>query len=35
VSQRSELPLQIAKADYESRLKTGDEWQPAAVEAQG
>ena len=30
-----ELPLQIAKADYESRLATWDEWQPVAVEAQG
>ncbi|SEH48700.1 NADP-dependent 3-hydroxy acid dehydrogenase YdfG [Mycolicibacterium rutilum] len=30
-----ELPLQIAKADYESRLKTWEEWQPVAVEAQG
>ena len=30
-----ELPLQIAKADYESRLATWEEWQPVAVEAQG
>ncbi|KUI12896.1 short-chain dehydrogenase [Mycolicibacterium acapulense] len=30
-----ELPLQLAKADYESRLKTWEEWQPVAVEAQG
>ena len=30
-----ELPLQIAKADYVSRLKTWEEWQPVAVEAQG
>ena len=30
-----ELPLQSAKADYESRLKTWEEWQPVAVEAQG
>jgi NAD(P)-dependent dehydrogenase (short-subunit alcohol dehydrogenase family) len=30
-----ELPLQIAKADYENRLKTWEEWQPVAVEAQG
>jgi NAD(P)-dependent dehydrogenase (short-subunit alcohol dehydrogenase family) len=30
-----ELPLQLAKADYENRLKTWDEWQPVAVEAQG
>ena len=28
-------PLQVAKADYESRLKTWEEWQPVAVEAQG
>ncbi|MCW2687234.1 MAG: short-chain dehydrogenase [Mycobacterium sp.] len=28
-------PLQIAKADYESRLKTWEEWQPVAEEAQG
>ncbi|MGE2832764.1 SDR family oxidoreductase [Mycobacterium sp. SMC-4] len=30
-----ELPLQLAKADYESRLKTWEQWQPVAVEAQG
>ncbi len=30
-----ELPLKIAKADYESRLKTWEEWQPVALEAQG
>jgi NAD(P)-dependent dehydrogenase (short-subunit alcohol dehydrogenase family) len=30
-----ELPLTLAKADYESRLKTWEEWQPVAVEAQG
>jgi NAD(P)-dependent dehydrogenase (short-subunit alcohol dehydrogenase family) len=30
-----ELPLQLAKADYEGRLKTWEEWQPVAVEAQG
>jgi NAD(P)-dependent dehydrogenase (short-subunit alcohol dehydrogenase family) len=30
-----ELPLQLAKADYESRLKTWEEWQPVAVQAQG
>ena len=30
-----ELPLQLAKADYESRLKNWEEWQPVAVEAQG
>ncbi len=30
-----ELPLSLAKADYENRLKTWEEWQPVAVEAQG
>jgi NAD(P)-dependent dehydrogenase (short-subunit alcohol dehydrogenase family) len=30
-----ELPLQLAKADYESRLANWEEWQPVAVEAQG
>ncbi|KUI39070.1 SDR family oxidoreductase [Mycobacterium sp. GA-2829] len=30
-----EVPLSIAKADYESRLATWEEWQPVAVEAQG
>ncbi|MEO3758563.1 SDR family oxidoreductase [Mycobacterium sp. B14F4] len=30
-----ELPLQLAKADYESRLATWEQWQPVAVEAQG
>jgi len=30
-----ELPLQLAKADYESRLKTWVEWQPVSIEAQG
>lgn len=30
-----ELPLSIAKADYESRLKLWEEWQPVAVLAQG
>jgi NAD(P)-dependent dehydrogenase (short-subunit alcohol dehydrogenase family) len=29
------IPLQIAKADYEGRLKTWEEWQPVAVEAEG
>jgi hypothetical protein len=29
------VPLGIAKADYENRLKTWEEWQPVAVEAQG
>lgn len=28
-------PLGIAKADYESRLASWEEWQPVAVEAQG
>jgi NAD(P)-dependent dehydrogenase (short-subunit alcohol dehydrogenase family) len=30
-----ELPLSIAKADYESRLATWQRWQPVAIEAQG
>ncbi|MBE7162369.1 MAG: SDR family oxidoreductase [Williamsia herbipolensis] len=30
-----EAPLGIAKADYEKRLATWEEWQPVAVEAQG
>jgi len=30
-----DLPLQLAKADYESRLATWEQWQPVAVEAQG
>jgi NAD(P)-dependent dehydrogenase (short-subunit alcohol dehydrogenase family) len=30
-----EAPLGIATADYESRLKTWNEWQPVAVEAGG
>ena len=30
-----DLPLTLAKADYESRLKTWEEWQPVSVEAQG
>lgn len=30
-----ELPLQLAKADYENRLKTWEQWQPVSVEAQG
>ncbi|WP_066905555.1 SDR family oxidoreductase [Millisia brevis] len=28
-------PLAIAKADYESRLATWEQWQPVAIEAQG
>lgn len=30
-----ELPLQLAKADYETRLATWEQWQPVAIEAQG
>ena len=30
-----ERPLQLAKADYESRLATWEEWQPVSIEAQG
>jgi NAD(P)-dependent dehydrogenase (short-subunit alcohol dehydrogenase family) len=30
-----ELPLSLAKADYESRLATWQEWQPVSIEAQG
>ncbi|MCV7356841.1 SDR family oxidoreductase [Mycolicibacterium fluoranthenivorans] len=30
-----ELPLQLAKADYQSRLATWEEWQPVSIEAQG
>ena len=30
-----DLPLALAKAEYESRLKTWEEWQPVSVEAQG
>ncbi|RAV10653.1 short-chain dehydrogenase/reductase [Mycolicibacterium sp. GF69] len=30
-----ELPLQLAKADYQNRLATWEQWQPVAVEAQG
>jgi NAD(P)-dependent dehydrogenase (short-subunit alcohol dehydrogenase family) len=29
------LPIQLAKADYESRIKTWEEWQPVAELAQG
>src|SRR4051812_8294827 len=29
-----ELPLSLAKADYESRLATWEEWQPVSIEAQ-
>jgi len=30
-----DLPLTLAKADYESRLKTWEQWQPVSIEAQG
>jgi hypothetical protein len=30
-----ELPLQLAKSDYENRLKTWEQWQPVSIEAQG
>ncbi|MGA5461672.1 SDR family oxidoreductase [Mycobacterium sp. NPDC050041] len=30
-----ELPLQLARADYESRLATWEQWQPVSVEAGG
>jgi NAD(P)-dependent dehydrogenase (short-subunit alcohol dehydrogenase family) len=30
-----ELPLQLAKADYQQRLQTWEQWQPVAVLAQG
>ncbi|MFY9920263.1 MAG: short-chain dehydrogenase/reductase, partial [Mycobacterium sp.] len=30
-----EAPLSLAKADYESRLATWEEWQPVSVLAQG
>jgi NAD(P)-dependent dehydrogenase (short-subunit alcohol dehydrogenase family) len=30
-----ELPLQLAKADYESRLRNWEQWQPVAELAQG
>jgi NAD(P)-dependent dehydrogenase (short-subunit alcohol dehydrogenase family) len=30
-----EAPLQLAKTDYDSRLKTWEEWQPVSVLAQG
>ena len=30
-----EVPLQLAKADYEQRLQTWEQWQPVAVLAQG
>jgi NAD(P)-dependent dehydrogenase (short-subunit alcohol dehydrogenase family) len=29
------LPLQLAKADYESRLRNWEQWQPVAEQAQG
>jgi NAD(P)-dependent dehydrogenase (short-subunit alcohol dehydrogenase family) len=30
-----ELPLQLAKADYDGRLRNWERWQPVAVQAQG
>ncbi|ABM11820.1 short-chain dehydrogenase/reductase SDR [Mycolicibacterium vanbaalenii PYR-1] len=30
-----ELPLELARADYESRLANWEKWQPVAIEAQG
>lgn len=30
-----EVPLSLAKADYDSRLATWEQWQPVAVQAQG
>ena len=30
-----EKPLELAKADYASRLATWEQWQPVAIEAQG
>lgn len=30
-----EKPLELAKADYESRIATWEQWQPVSVEAQG
>ncbi|CAN3127061.1 SDR family oxidoreductase [Mycobacterium sp. smrl_JER01] len=30
-----ELPLALAKADYQNRLATWEQWQPIAIEAQG
>ena len=30
-----ELPLELARADYESRLANWEKWQPVAVLAQG
>ncbi len=32
---RRECRCQLAKADYENRLKTWEEWQPVSVLAQG
>ena len=28
-------PLAVARADYESRLATWDEWEPVSIEAHG
>jgi hypothetical protein len=30
-----EAPLRLAKADYEDRLRTWEQWQPVAELAQG
>jgi hypothetical protein len=30
-----EAPIRLAKADYESRIKTWEQWQPASELAQG
>jgi hypothetical protein len=30
-----EAPLELAKADYEQRLRTWEQWQPVAELAQG
>lgn len=30
-----ELPLKLARADYEARLATWEKWQPVSIEAQG
>jgi hypothetical protein len=30
-----EAPLELAKADYENRLRTWEQWQPVAELAQG
>jgi NAD(P)-dependent dehydrogenase (short-subunit alcohol dehydrogenase family) len=30
-----ELPLQLAKADYQNRIENWEQWQPVSIEAQG